>query len=309
VEAPGATRESDAFAGAWRVREYVHEPSGALVGTVRQRRRVVQLGGNRIRVIQDCELDPSLLGHAMAGFAGHHEFELAVEGRVRRYGGPAVIGSGVQFGDCATWGRGLWPEFGYAFESYGIVVESGLQLTGGRFSRAGVTVANIVGVATTDSGNTAPALANQPPTRGIERSAAWTGRMIVCGPTGEPRGIFPLKRQYEAPGDWIDVTGGETARFQIGRVDASRPGGPDGRVEGEIGGQIIQGFAREFGAQLEIEMTCGGAASVGCMEVLDSERGHLVGFRRWVRDHVLERVDVLCLRAVTPGPKVNDDGT
>ncbi|WP_419918811.1 hypothetical protein [Candidatus Poriferisocius sp.] len=148
----------DSFGGAWLVSEYVYDPDGTYRGSVAQRREVVQIAEGHLRVTQLCEPAAELAGHPMAGFAGEWVFELEVAGTQRRYLGPDVVGLGIEWQPGAMTGQGLWPRFGYEFESYSVLVAPDRQLTGGFFSRAGRSVADIVGVAVPESSGIAPRL-------------------------------------------------------------------------------------------------------------------------------------------------------
>lgn len=150
--------EKDSFGGAWLVTEYVHDPDGTYRGTVAQRRCVEQIDEGRMRVTQQCEPSASLADHAMAAFAGEWTFDLDVVGNQRRYLGPDVVGTATQWQPGAMTGQGLWPRFGYEFESYSVLVASDRQLTGGFFSLAGRSVADIVGVAVPESSGVEPRL-------------------------------------------------------------------------------------------------------------------------------------------------------
>ena len=149
---------ADSFGGAWLVAEYVFDPDGAYRGPVAQRRCVEQIDEARLRVTQQCEPSPELEGHAMAAFAGEWVFDLEVAGDQRRYLGPDVVGTATQWQPGAMTGRGLWPRFGYDFESYSVLVSPDRQLTGGFFSLAGRSVADIVGVAVPETAGTEPRL-------------------------------------------------------------------------------------------------------------------------------------------------------
>jgi len=155
---------TDRFGGTWLVTEYVHDPDGRFAGIVRQRRTVEALAPGRIRVTQVCEPDKRLDRHPMGAFAGRWVFEGTTEGALRVYEGPDVVGYGVEWSPGAMTSQGLWPRFGYAFESYGVVIAPDRQLTGGFFALAGRSVADIVGVAQPDRGEW-PALdmAAEPP--------------------------------------------------------------------------------------------------------------------------------------------------
>ena len=148
----------DPFAGAWLVMEHVYDPGGAYRGSVAQRRRVEPAGGGRLQVTQRCEPSPDLDGHPMAAFAGDWMFELEVDGAQRRYLGPDVVGVGTAWQPGTMTGRGMWPRFGYEFESYSVLVAPDRQLTGGFFSLAGRSVADIVGVAVPESAGIEPRL-------------------------------------------------------------------------------------------------------------------------------------------------------
>jgi hypothetical protein len=149
---------SDPFSGDWLVTEYVFDPDGAFRGSVAQRRRVEPAPGGRLRVVQQCEPSPELDGHPMAAFAGDWVFDLEVDGDQRLYFGPDVVGAGTEWQPGAMTARGIWPRFGYQFESYSILVKPDRQLTGGFFSLAGRPVADIVGVAVPEATGIEPRL-------------------------------------------------------------------------------------------------------------------------------------------------------
>ena len=167
----------DNFGGAWLVHEYVHDPDGRFAGIVRQRRTVEPVDDGRLRVTQVCEPDAQLRNHPMGAFAGEWVFDLEVDGDDRLYLGPDVVGMGTQWQPGAMTGRGVWPRFGYEFESYGVLVAPDRQLTGGFFSLAGRSVADIVGVAVPESLGIDPQLdlAAPAPTLGAE----WTLQRAV----------------------------------------------------------------------------------------------------------------------------------
>ena len=142
---------SDRFAGDWLVTEYVHDPDGRPAGIVRQRRTLEATAPGVIRVTQTCEPE-GLDGHPMGAFAGRWVFDLRTDGAQRLYEGPDVVGYGVEWSPGAMTGQGVWPRFGHTFESWAVLVAPDRQLTGGFFSRAGRSVADIVGVAEPDRG-------------------------------------------------------------------------------------------------------------------------------------------------------------
>lgn len=157
----------DSFGGAWLVTEYVYDPDGTYRGTVAQRRHVEQIDEARLRVTQQCEPSRALEGHAMAAFTGEWVFDLEVVGDQRRYLGPDVVGSATQWQPGAMTGQGLWPRFGYEFESYSVLVAPDRQLTGGFFSLAGRSVADIVGVAVPETAGIEPRLDLSAPLPGL----------------------------------------------------------------------------------------------------------------------------------------------
>jgi hypothetical protein len=142
---------SDPFSGAWLVTEYVHDPDGRLAGIVRQRRTLEAVTPEVIRVTQVCEPE-GLRGHPMADFAGTWVFDLRIEGALRCYEGPDVVGHGHEWSPGAMTGRGVWPRFGHTFESFAVLVAPDRQLTGGFFDLAGRSVVDVVGVAEPDGG-------------------------------------------------------------------------------------------------------------------------------------------------------------
>ena len=150
--------EKDRFSGDWLINEYVYDSDGTFRGEVAQRRIVEPAGEGRLLVTQRCHPSPQLAGHPMAAFAGEWVFELEVDGTQRRYLGPDVVGFGTVWQPGALTGQGLWPRFGYEFESYSVLVAPDRQLTGGFFSLAGRSVADIVGVAVPEASGQKPHL-------------------------------------------------------------------------------------------------------------------------------------------------------
>ncbi len=133
--------------GDWLVTEHVHEPDGTFVGNVYQRRTLDPRDNGTIRVTQSCVPDGAVRAHAMGRFEGEWVFDLVVEGSRRRYRGPDVIGTGIEWSPGAMTGRGVWPRLGHSFRSWAVLSEPHRQVTGGWFSVAGRPVAAIVGVA------------------------------------------------------------------------------------------------------------------------------------------------------------------
>ena len=164
------------FVGAWRVCEHVYDPDGTFVGIVRQRRELVRLDADTLRITQHNEPDRALQQHPMADFAGEHVFDIRIEGSLRRYLGPAVIGTGRTCGEGALVGLGEWPTFGAAFTSFSVDLGT-RQLTGGTFTRGGRVVACIVGAAVPASEDW-PVLSG--PTDPGAVAAQWTGTRHRC---------------------------------------------------------------------------------------------------------------------------------
>ncbi len=283
------------FLGAWLVTEYVYNPDGTFAGIVRQRRELEQLENGRIRVTQDCQPEPSLKGHVMERFVGKPVFELSVDGRYRRYHGPAVIGTGLPWGDGAMTGSGLWPDFGHNFRSFGILPEPYRQLTGGKFFNATEMVANIVGVAVHEESS-----GDWPELVGFlwagDVASNWQGTLRHVNNDGIVQREVPLQRHYEQHSidqlSWVDEWDGRVSFSldlcpKIGRFQMN------GRGER---GAVLQGIGKQYGWLLEVEAISEGGLRVELMEVLDGRSGHLVGLRRWLQDDELERVEVIQLR-------------
>ncbi len=169
--------KKDRFSGDWLINEYVYDPDGTFRGEVAQRRIVEPAGEGRLLVTQVCEPSPELADHPMAAFAGEWVFDLETVGDQRRYLGPDVVGIGTVWQPGALTGQGLWPRFGYEFESYSVLVAPDRQLTGGFFSLAGRSMADIVGVAV-------------PEASGIEP------RLDLSAPPPNPGGPWPLRRAF-----------------------------------------------------------------------------------------------------------------
>ncbi len=216
---------SDRFGGAWLVVEYVHDPDGTFRGEVVQRRVVEPAGDGRLRVIQQCDPSPELSGHPMAEFAGHWEFEMEVSGAQRRYLGPDVVGVGTEWQAGAMTGRGLWPRFGYEFESYSVLVAADRQLTGGSFSLAGRSVADIVGVAVPEASGVKPGLDLEAPLPEVD--SPWplqrtVGPMLVAADWPTPlqrRRLWAMRDRRGATGITIieeDNDGDRTVTVTIG---------------------------------------------------------------------------------------------
>lgn len=286
---------SDKFGGAWRVREYVFDPSGPLVGTVEQTRHVESRGEGRLAVIQDCMPDADLAGHGMARFAGHHEFELSLEGARRVYHGPAVIGAGLTLGEGAMVGQGLWPEFGYNFTSFSILVTPERQLTGGVFHRAGRPLCTIMGVATPDTGE-APTLTGS--SWPLEVAAEWRGFVREVDAQGKVMSQHAATRTYDG-GGMFERRGEEGASLRVNYSPAPQSTDLGPHLSGQITlaskeSAPLTGFAQVYGWRTEMEFVVKSDV-VRVTECLDAE-GHLVTIRCVLRDQVPQRYEVLHLQ-------------
>ena len=203
---PGGSSGGDPFGGDWLVTEYIFDPDGTFRGSVTQRRRVEPVPGGRLRVAQHCEPSPGLDSHPMAAFAGDWVFDMEVDGAERRYLGPDVVGTGTEWRPGAMTGQGMWPRFGYQFDSYSVLVAPDRQLTGGFFSLAGRSVADIVGVAVPESAGIKPLLdlsAPVPDAGGDWPLHRTVGPLLVAAAQPSPR----CRRRLWAMRDPIGASG------------------------------------------------------------------------------------------------------
>lgn len=271
---------ADNFLGAWLVTEHVYNPDGTFAGTIRQRRELEQLANGRIRVTQYCQPEESLAGHPMGRFTGTPTFELSLDGRFRRYHGPAVVGTGIPSGEAAMMGRGLWPEFGHNFRSFAILPVADCQLTGGKFFNATEMIANIAGVAVSESSTNDFPMLNQEyrPTR-----LEWRGTSRTFLADGRLQIERPNRRTFYKVNDeqivWKEAGEMTTLTRDNGRF----------RSHNSIG--------KLFGPLFEMETVLQDGRICEQLELLDTVRGHLVGIRRWLQDEVVEKVEVVRLQS------------
>ncbi|WP_420630138.1 hypothetical protein [Candidatus Leptofilum sp.] len=268
------------FLGAWLVTEYVYNPDGTFAGTIRQRRELAQLPNGRIRVTQHCQPDKALSRHPMVRFAGSPVFELSVDGRFRRYHGPAVVGTGISWGEGAMTGRGLWPDFGHNFRSFAVLPVADCQLTGGKFFNATEMIANIAGVAVPESGASDYPTLNQA-YRPLSREWQGTCRTILLDGTVQDE--RPYRRIFHTVSD-EQIIWEEAGELTILNWDNGRFRSKDG-------------IGKLFGPLLEMETVLENGRICEQLELLDTVRGHLIGIRRWLRDEELEKVEVVRLRS------------
>jgi len=144
------------FVGDWFVSEYVYTPAGEFAGVIHQRREL-QPQDDLIRVIQHCEPvqvpngiseQAQSVVDVMNNRVGEFIFDLKLDGRARHYLGKDVIGGGYSWRDGVLTAKGLWPNFGYNFTSFSMLLNPKRQVTGGKFFTANEEVATIVGLAT-----------------------------------------------------------------------------------------------------------------------------------------------------------------
>lgn len=274
---------SDQFLGAWLVSEYVYNANGRFAGIIKQRRELRRLANGRIQVLQQCEPAAELAGHPMSRFAGEWVFELSIDGRYRRYHGPAVVGTGVPWGEGAMTGSGLWPNFGHNFRSFSVMPTAERQLTGGTFLNATEMVANIAGVAMPEeAGADWPQLNRYY----YPQATVWQGSLRTVLANGTVVEERPFTRTFETVSAtalaWQEDGVETKMKLENGRFLAS---------SGEM-----QGIGKLYGPLLETEMVGENGRSVTNLELLDTIQGHLIGLRHWKKDGVLEKVEVLRLK-------------
>lgn len=276
------------FLGAWLVTEYVYNPNGRFAGIIQQRRELEQLDNGRIRLTQHCQPSAELDGHPMARFTGKPVFELSVDGRIRCYHGPAVLGTGLAWGEGAMTGRGVWPEFGHNFRSFSVLATPNRQLTGGQFFNATEMIANIAGVAVPETeGAVYPTIDHD--TTAYETSPIWNGRYRQLSAAGALIQEVDFERRYTENGRWHDVISTDHDYFFDIQPEQNR-------ILAQINGETGVGFVKTFGWMWEAELVTYDGWAVEIKELLDASEGHLVSLRHWLKDGQLEQVEVLRLR-------------
>lgn len=207
------------FIGDWRVSEYLYTPAGEWAGVIHQR-RLLRPQNDLIRVIQQCELvqvAPDISAEAQSVVAlmnrrvGEFVFDLQVRGRGRHYLGPDVVGGGFAWGEGILTARGMWPNFGYNFTSFSILLHPARQITGGKFFQAHTELATLVGLAVPATEDW-PVFAREPAAhyQGEKWHIAPDGTLLVTEPyqTGGP--VWPLgeglsgnEKRYGAMREWV----------------------------------------------------------------------------------------------------------
>lgn len=274
---------SDQFLGAWLVSEYIYEANGRFAGIIRQRRELRRLANGRIQVLQQCEPAETLAEHPMGQFAGKWVFELTVDGRYRRYHGPAVIGTGIPWGEGAMTGSGLWPDFGHNFRSFSVLPMADRQLTGGTFLNATEMIANIAGVAIPENGDNDWPLLNQTYS---PQTAMWQGSLRTVLANGTIVEERPFTREFKTASATALCWNEDGVEIGL-HLDNGRF-----RLQNET----RQGIGKLFGPLLEMEIFGKNGRSTTTLELLDTIQGHLIGLRHHKKDGVLEKVEVLQLQ-------------
>ena len=269
------------FLGSWLVSEYVYNPNGSFAGINHQRRMLETLENGRIRITQICDPAPELASHSLGRFRGEWVFDISVDGRVRRYHGPDVIGTGLTWGEGVMTGRGLWPNLGFNFTSFGILTSETRQLTGGKFLSAGQMQANIVGIAVNE------AITNEYPVfeavRPEEISHTWIGTRRVLLADGSLSSEHSFTRRYQAE-TWSDPNG----NWQFEKS-------PDEGVQKVKLGNAV-GLSKQYGTMLEAELVSDPQTVLEVLEVFDPVGKNLVGLRKWHTDHVLTKLEAIFLK-------------
>lgn len=277
------------FGGSWLVTESVYDPDGGLAGVNYQRRRLETLPGGRIRVTQTCDPSPELDDHPLGRFRGAWVFDMSIDGQARRYHGPDVVGVGLTWGAGVMTGRGLWPRLGVTFTSYAMLASPERQITGGVFSVAGRTVAEIVGVAMVErDGHSFP-----PPLEAMEPhtlSARWHGTRRTALADGVVIAESEMARVYDDGGrGWQDSVAGQRSAVSL----ASGPMTGALQMKSDTD---HQGLARRVGPMLRSELVDDAGVLVEVLEILDAAGGRLLALHRTLRDHVVQQVDFLHLQ-------------
>jgi len=268
-----------AFLGAWLVSEYVYNSDGAFAGIVRQRRELRRRQDGDLDVLQHCVPGLELAGHPMGDFRGDRVFALRVDGRVRRYLGPDVIGAGLVWGEGALTGRGVWPRFGHNFSSFAVLPTPDRQITGGQFFNAGERVANIIGIAAPETADVLyPTL--EGPSWPAEIASRWRGLRRRVDGSGQVLDETRIERVY------TDLAGYREPEFEVTLA-------PRGARFGVSG--TLTGIAKRAGWMLE-GTGVSGPDMVEFFDVLDPLGGNLISIRRWTRDEALRQIEIIRLK-------------
>jgi hypothetical protein len=292
------TRPSELFAGTWLITEYVYDPDGTPVGTLRRRQRLEPQAEGHARVFVTYEPRLKIDPHPVAIIEGDWTFEMVTGGRLRRYYGPDLIGVGMTWGTDAIMSQGLWPRVGYNFTSLHILTAADRQLTSTKIYQLGQLVAVCVGVGTPEALITGehpyPAFTN--PMLPAEVAAHWYGTAAVFDPGYRVQAEWNVVRHY-GPQGWRDevVSGARTTLTldDMGRYQ---------RISGSG-----DGLARRYGWALETTYfnTPSPASERGAfgevwrydgVEIVDPARKLLVNVTHSYADGVLAQISITRFR-------------
>lgn len=223
----------------------------------------------------------------MARFAGTHVFDLQIDGTIRRYLGPAVVGSGQLLGKETMWGEGIWPIFGHAFQSYSVSL-SNKQLTGGTFSNGNALMAQIVGVAQPETDEDVwPELKGPYTPQAV--ATRWIGTRSVLQADGTVLSTQPIVRTYSGS-TWTDKFGDHQRTVTVDDCDGSL------QIQSDAEQSTTTGVSRRCGWSLELEWVEPDGCHTRAFEALDASDGHLASIHRQYRNLQLAGIEVLRFR-------------
>lgn len=272
---------TDGFTGRWLVTEYVHDETGACIGTVRQTRTLETLPNGRVRVLQVCEVSPELAHHAMGAFAGEWVFEMSKEDNKRHYHGADVVGLGMNLTPETIVGAGRWTRFGHDFYSFGALMNPNRQLTGGIFYDGLETnlTARIMGLAVAETQTQMGTWAQLDKVALPDVSLYWRGEWSLYTVDGTLRHKMDIHRRYEDVTTWHDRRPDGTVRTILWQPR-------EGNVYSIISGMynmslqpVGKGFAYDYFRRMELD----GMPSVRITlyEMYDPETRCLFGIGYW----------------------------
>ena len=239
--------EADRFLGAWQVTESIYAATGVYCGRIDQLRHLYEEATpDRLRVSQICRPGPELAAHPLTDFAGSFDFTLQKNGRQRRYLGPDVEGSAWSWGEVFLRGEGVWPRFGYNFQSWSARISGERQLTGGIFYRGSAIAAVIVGVGTL-TGSVQNQIVSAQSTLRADEPLSGSGDVFRLHFSPEREDQGHASRRRLSPLSWEEM---DENRNQTIQVELS-PRGEDFLMT-RIGpeGNRHRGFAKTYGPVL-----------------------------------------------------------
>lgn len=283
----------------WLVSEYVYAPDGQFVGVLRQRHVMEPQPNGSIRVKVTCEPMPEITGHPLAALKGDWVFDLGREGEELLYYGPDITGKGRSWGErtlttSGQWSRTTFTAAAYSTAAFSIVLDMERQIVGSTFNRTeanisplmlspqpSLTVARTIGVARpeqpdfewpTFTGSTWPG----------EIAERWRGTWQRYDHRGEWVETVEVERHYTAHG-WTESAEND-ANPIVDQLD------------------LAHKSVRRYGWAVEAVPFHTTEQHHEQLEVLDAERGIVVGLRRVITHNGGASrevsVDVLTLRPV-----------